>query len=135
MKDWPKHKKYCKKCIDGSNGSELSYVTQNWVKSHLREVLLKIQMLRFAQGLQQKEVVLEVDLVRFKDPPVVIKPFMDLIEGDRSGLPDCRYCRNDRAFVSGLKERQENMANDMLLFIHRSYDCPYGVCSMTLQAL
>jgi len=109
----------------------LAHTTQNWIMQHLSEIMTKVEELSIAKRIKQKEVVVEVDLLKHTDPPIVVKPYDELVQGSRRGMPDWG-CRYDKDFVNGLKERQESMNDNMLLFIHRSYDCDFGVCTMTV---
>ena len=84
-----------------------------------------------SEGMEAKDFVVEVDMIKYNnDPPIVVEPFKSLMECN--GLPDWG-CREDPAFRHALLERQENMTNEMLLFIHRGYDTDFGCCTMTLQ--
>jgi hypothetical protein len=105
-------------------------VTQQWVQGHLFDIMTEVGTMSRATGLEQKDLCILIDLVDYKDPPIVIKKVKDVLKGRE--MPKWNGTENNSEFRAAIKERYESMDSGSLLFLHRSHDTDFGVCTMRI---
>jgi hypothetical protein len=126
LEDWKQHRKMCKKENSGET-MPVARVTADWVRENISAIRTEVQRVAGRRGLSTKDVVLEIDLKKTSNPGIVVKPYRDYVDGERTGMPDWDDCKINRDFVAGLKDCHRRMTEEHILMVHRSYDTDYGV--------